>query len=314
MADSAVARERVSGRLVATPPVAAAVDAWGCLSRAVWARFSTQGRRARAQLRGHGARRGRRTTAGDLHRRTRQPLRRGPQPPRQLGRRAALTSRRRGSKVSPLRHSSLQRVTRDRAQAIDEHELDLQPRCVRVLPGCRPLRSTLDQPRQHLALSAIRRRSITFVIALAGLLIGVDTATAYLQRTVNGPASVVPGHVYTFYVSGFSPGEAVYPTVQPVSCARISERCAQDPCPSCGVTRIGGSGTATVRLRWPRRSLYAFANMFFAHHKWQPGSRALVRINLDSTRVPRGCQRMPSITANPQAGSVVCAATLTQIR
>jgi hypothetical protein len=30
--------------------------------------------------------------------------------------------------------------------------------------------------------------------------------------------------------------------------------------------------------------------------------------------VPRGCQRMRSLTANPQAGSVVCAATLTQIR
>jgi hypothetical protein len=69
-----------------------------------------------------------------------------------------------------------------------------------------------------------------------------------------------------------------------------------------------------VRFRWPNKSFYVFANMFFAHYNWQPGSRALVRINLASTRVPQGCQRMPSITANPQAGSVVCAATLTQIR
>jgi hypothetical protein len=67
-----------------------------------------------------------------------------------------------------------------------------------------------------------------------------------------------------------------------------------------------------VRFRWPKRSLYVFANMLFAHRKWQPGSRALVRINLASTSVPRGCQRMASITANQQAGSVVCAATLTK--
>jgi hypothetical protein len=124
----------------------------------------------------------------------------------------------------------------------------------------------------------------------------------------------MPGHVYTFYVSGFIPGERIYPTVQPVSCARTSERCVQDPCPGCALTRIGASGTATVRFRWPKKSFYVFANMFFAHYKWRPGSRALVRINLASTGVPRGCQRMPSITANPQAGSVVCAATLTRIR
>jgi len=157
-------------------------------------------------------------------------------------------------------------------------------------------------------------RSIIFGVALAGLVAGVATATAYLQRTVNAPSSVVPGHLYTFSVSGFRPGESIYPTVQPVSCARSSERCVQDPCPSCALTRIGSSGTATVRFRWPRRSLYVFANMDFAHHRWRPGSRALVRINLASTRVPRGCQRMPSITANPEAGSIVCAATLTEIR
>jgi hypothetical protein len=159
-----------------------------------------------------------------------------------------------------------------------------------------------------------RHRSVAIVIALVAVLVFVATAAAYLQRTVNGPASVVPGHVYTFYVSGFTPGEEIYPTVQPVSCARTSERCVQDPCPICASAKIGSSGTATVRFRWPERSFYAFANMFFAHYRWRPGSRVLVRINIVSTRVPRGCQRMPSITANPQAGSVVCAATLTQIR
>jgi hypothetical protein len=157
-------------------------------------------------------------------------------------------------------------------------------------------------------------RSVRPAITVAALLVSVATAAAYLQRTVNGPASVVPGHVYTFYVSGFSPGEAIYPTVQPASCARSGERCVQAPCPSCAGTKIGSSGTATVRFRWPKRSYYVFANMLFAHYDWQPGSHALVRINVASTRVPRGCQRMPSITANPQAGSVVCAATLTQIR
>jgi hypothetical protein len=157
-------------------------------------------------------------------------------------------------------------------------------------------------------------RSIAFAIALAAVLVSVGTAAAYLQRTVNGPASVVPGHVYTFYVSGFTPGERVYPTVQPASCARTSERCVQDPCPACAPTRIDAPGTATVRFRWPKRSFYVFANMLFGHYKWRPGSRALVRINVASTGVPRGCQRMPSITANPHAGSVVCAATLTQIR
>ena len=45
-------------------------------------------RRARTQLRGDGTRRRCRTTTGDLHRRTRQPLRGGAQPPRQLGRHA----------------------------------------------------------------------------------------------------------------------------------------------------------------------------------------------------------------------------------
>jgi hypothetical protein len=158
-----------------------------------------------------------------------------------------------------------------------------------------------------------RRRSVALAITVAAVLVFVATAAAYLQRTVNGPASVVPGHMYTFYVSGFSPGELIYPTVQPVSCARSSERCVQDPCPSCGSARIGSSGAATVRFRWPEESFYVFANMSFAHYKWRPGSRALVRINVASTSVPRGCQRMPSTTANPRAGSVVCAATLTQI-
>jgi hypothetical protein len=176
-------------------------------------------------------------------------------------------------------------------------------------------RSTLDHPYKQVASSGMcrHRRSLIFVIALAAVLISVGAATAYLRRTVNGPASVVPGHVYTFYVSGFSPGEMIYPSVQPVSCARSGERCVQDPCPSCALSRIGSSGTAMVRFRWPRNSFYLFANMFFGHYKWRPGSRALVRINLASTGLPRGCQRMPSITANPHAGSVVCAATLTQI-
>lgn len=68
-----------------------------------------------------------------------------------------------------------------------------------------------------------------------------------------------------------------------------------------------------MRFRWPDSSFYVFANMFFAHYRWQPGSHALVRINLASTHVPPGCERMPSVTANPRAGSVVCAATLTRI-
>jgi hypothetical protein len=158
------------------------------------------------------------------------------------------------------------------------------------------------------------RRLIIYAIAVGAFLMSAVTAAAYLQRTVNGPASVVPGHAYTFYVSGFSPGETIYPTVQPISCARSSERCVQAPCPSCALTRIGLSGTATLRFRWPTRSFYVFANMFLAHNRWQPGSQALIRINLASTGMPRGCQRMRSITANPHAGSVVCAATLTQIR
>jgi hypothetical protein len=157
------------------------------------------------------------------------------------------------------------------------------------------------------------RRAYVAVLGVLALVI-VPTAAAYLQRTVSGPPAVVPGHVYSFYVSGFTPGVRVYPTVQPVDCARTTERCEQDPCPSCAVTRIGSSGTATVRFRWPRTSLYTFANMDFGHYRWQRGSRALVRIDLVSRVVPRGCQRMPSITANPTAGSVVCAATVTQIR
>jgi hypothetical protein len=174
--------------------------------------------------------------------------------------------------------------------------------------SCRSVRSAIR-------VSRLPRRHRCAVLAVTSVAVAVCVAQAagYLQRTVNGPASVVPGHAYTFYISGFSPGEDVYPTVQPVSCASHSERCVQAPCPSCAPTRIGPSGTATVRLQWPKRSFYVFANMSFGHYEWRPGSRALVRINLVGTRVPRGCQRMPSITANPRAGSIVCAATLARV-
>jgi hypothetical protein len=158
-----------------------------------------------------------------------------------------------------------------------------------------------------------RSRAITLAVTFVAVLASTGTAAAYLQRTLNGPASVVPGRVYTFDVSGFTPGERIYPTVQPISCARTSERCVQDPCPGCALTKVGASGTATVRFRWPKKSFYVFANMLFGHYKWRPGSRALVRINLASKRVPRGCERMRSTTANPNAGSIVCAATLTRI-
>jgi hypothetical protein len=160
-----------------------------------------------------------------------------------------------------------------------------------------------------------RHHSITLAIILAATLVPVGTAAAFVPGAVNGPASVLPGHVYTFYVSGFRPGELIYPTVLPVFCGGGSrERCVQDPCPGCAPTKIGSSGKATVRFRWPRKSLYVFANMYFARYKWRPGTGALVRINAASTRVPRGCRREPSITANPHAGSVVCAATVTLIR
>ena len=153
---------------------------------------------------------------------------------------------------------------------------------------------------------------MVFSIVLA--LVASATAVAYLQRTVNGPATVVPGHVYTFYVSGFRPGERVYPTVQPASCARSSERCEQSPCPSCALVTIPQSGIATVKFRWPTTSLYVIANMDFRHPHWRRYSHALVRIDLASLSVPSGCQRMTSLTANRRAGSVVCAATLTVIR
>ncbi len=150
-------------------------------------------------------------------------------------------------------------------------------------------------------------------LSIALVLVVSTTALAYLQRTVNGPATVVPGHVYTFYVSGFHPGERVYPTVQPASCARTSERCEQSPCPSCAPVRISRSGTATVKFRWPTTSLYVIANMDFRHPQWRRHSYALVRIDLASLSVPSACQRMTSLTANSRAGSVVCAATLTVI-
>jgi len=152
------------------------------------------------------------------------------------------------------------------------------------------------------------------VITVAALALGASPAVAYLQRTLNGPAYVAPGDTYTFYVSGFTPGEEVYPTVQPLSCARTGERCEQSPCPACTTTRIGTSGTATLRFRWPTRSIDAIANMDIVHRRWRRGSQALVRVDLASTVVPRGCERMPSSTANPGAGTIVCAATLTHIR
>jgi hypothetical protein len=157
------------------------------------------------------------------------------------------------------------------------------------------------------------RASLNLVAALGASVLYAATAAAQLQRTVNAPAHVTPGHVYALYVSGFVPGEKVYPTVQPVACARRSERCEQAPCPSCSVTTIGSDGTASIRFRWPRTSLYVIANMDFRHPRWARRSRALVRIDLASITVPRGCERMPSITANPQGGSIVCAATLTWI-
>jgi hypothetical protein len=61
-------------------------------------------------------------------------------------------------------------------------------------------------------------------------------------------------------------------------------------------------------------SFYAITSMSSAHYHWQRGGWALVRINLGPPgSVPRGCLRMPSITANPKGGSIVCAATLTRI-
>jgi hypothetical protein len=62
---------------------------------------------------------------------------------------------------------------------------------------------------------------------------------------------------------------------------------------------VDGSGTGSITA----------ANMDFGHLGWRRRSGALVRIDLASTVVPRGCQRMSSITANPQVGSIVCAAT-----
>lgn len=157
-------------------------------------------------------------------------------------------------------------------------------------------------------------RLIPLLVAAAAVVVGATPAVAHLQRTLNGPAHVAPGHTYTFYVSGFTPGEPVYPTVQPVSCARSSGRCEQSPCPACATTRIGASGTATLRFRWPTSSIYAIANMDIVHHRWRWGSRAIVRVDLAARALPAGCERMPSTTANPQAGSIVCAATLTRIR
>jgi hypothetical protein len=54
-----------------------------------------------------------------------------------------------------------------------------------------------------------RHRSITLAMTLAVVLMSVVTAAAllhstvnaYLDSTVNGPASVAPGHRYAFYVS-----------------------------------------------------------------------------------------------------------------
>lgn len=164
----------------------------------------------------------------------------------------------------------------------------------------------------------VKRLCLLWSVLALLVLLGRSAATAFLQRTLNGPAAVVPGHVYTFTLSGFTPGEEVYPTVQPASCARTSERCEEAPCsiagsPHCSLWRIGPSGTANVRFRWPELSAYVVANMAIAHHRWRRGSRALVRIDLASRRVPRGCQKMASLTANPQAGSTVCSATLTTI-
>lgn len=156
------------------------------------------------------------------------------------------------------------------------------------------------------------RRIIVLSIALA--VVGSATAVAYLQRTVNGLGVVVPGHVYAFHVSGFRPGERVYPTVRPVSCAWSSERCEQSPCPSCAPVTIPPYGDVTLKFRWPTTSLYAVANMDIRHPRWRHRADALGRIDLASLSVPSGCQRMTSITANPQAGSIVCAATLTMIR
>jgi hypothetical protein len=150
--------------------------------------------------------------------------------------------------------------------------------------------------------------------ALAVAILFAASAAAQLQRTVNGPVSVVPGRVYSLYVSGFRPGDQVYPTLQPAPCARTSERCEQEPCPSCASTTIGPAGTATIRFRWPRESIYAVANMDIKQLPWKVGSWVLIRIDLASRRVPSGCERMQSLTANPHAGSIVCAATLTKVR
>jgi hypothetical protein len=53
--------------------------------------------------------------------------------------------------------------------------------------------------------------------------------------------------------------------------------------------------------------------MVFRHPSWRPGSKAVVRIDLAALKVPKGCVRKKSITANANAGSVVCARMVTRI-
>ena len=72
-----------------------------------------------------------------------------------------------------------------------------------------------DRPQVTTARRYAAPMRLARIVALGSVLAiaGSASAVAYLQRTVNGPATVIPARVYTFRVSGFRPGDRVYPTV-----------------------------------------------------------------------------------------------------
>jgi hypothetical protein len=143
---------------------------------------------------------------------------------------------------------------------------------------------------------------------------GASIAAAPSQR-VSGPrsGSVRPGDSYTIEVNGFTPGQSIYLTVAPKDCQGAAGACDLRPCPICASTRISGEGGATITFRWPRRSYLALGSMTSRYFAWKPGSQAEIDVDLVATHVPRGCVRTPSLTANPDAGTIHCAQKIVRI-
>jgi hypothetical protein len=161
---------------------------------------------------------------------------------------------------------------------------------------------------------AVKRHRLPLLCGSAGIAtaillfaIGCTTSFGASAHRLVGPGVVTPGSSYVFRATGFTPGMRLYVTVTPKPCKQGTSVCQLSPCPGCAAVRVRSDGSATFRFVWPKKSFAAVGGMGGSFFAWKPNSRASVYVDSASTSVPRGCIRLPSTTANPKAGTVICA-------